>query len=134
MIKIAMIKIKISMNKVMVEGNVSKKWKTSRTIMVPTTKNPEPKDHRPIALTNVGYKSFMSLVKDKIGDHIKQVEEETKFQSGFTGGRKLEANLFILQYCIEISNKRGELLFVMAIVFATAFDSVKRAALLKALM
>ena len=38
-------KIKIAMNKVVEEGNV-------------------PKDHRPIALTNVGYKIFMSLVKD----------------------------------------------------------------------
>ena len=27
-------------------------------------KNLEPKDHRPIMLTNVGYTIFMSLVKD----------------------------------------------------------------------
>ena len=52
-----------------------------RTIMVPKMKNPEPKDHRPIALTNVGYKIFMSLVKDKQVDYIKQVEEESELQS-----------------------------------------------------
>ena len=59
-------KIKMAMNKVMEEGNVPKGWKTSRTVMVPKTKKPEPKDHRPIALIDVGYKIFMSHVKDKI--------------------------------------------------------------------
>ena len=54
------------MNKVMEEGMVPKEWKILITVMVPKTKKPEPKDHRPIALTNVGCKIYMSLVKDKI--------------------------------------------------------------------
>ena len=54
--------------------------------MIPKTKKHEPKDHRPIALTNVGYKIFMSLVKDTIVEHIRQAEEQNEFQSGFTGG------------------------------------------------
>ena len=94
--------------------------------MIPKTKSPEPKDHRPIALTNVGYKIFLSLVKDKIVEHIRQAEEQRKFQSGFTRGRRLEDNLFILRYCIEESYRRGKPLFVMAIDFAKAFDSCEQ--------
>ena len=101
-------KIRIEMNKVMEEGIVPKGWKISKTVMMPKTKKPEPKDHRPIALENVGYKIFTSLVKDKIVEHIRQAEKQSEFQSGFTGGRRLEDNLSILRYCIEWSNKRGK--------------------------
>ena len=45
------------------------------------------------------------------------MEEQSEFQSGFTGGRKLEDNLFILKYCIEGSYKRGKPLFVKAFNF-----------------
>ena len=82
-------KIRLVINRVMEEGNVLKGWKTSRTIMVPKTKKPEPRDHRPISLTNVRYQIFMSLVKFKIVNHIKYVEQESEFQSGFTIGRRL---------------------------------------------
>ena len=58
--------------------------------MVPKTKKPEHKDHRAIALTNVGYKIFMSLVKDKIVEHIRHEEEQSELKSGFTGGRRLK--------------------------------------------
>ena len=70
-------KIRKAMNKVMEEGIIPKGWKISRTVMIPETMKPEPKDHRPIALTNVGYKIFMSLMKDKVVEHIRQVEEES---------------------------------------------------------
>ena len=90
----------MAMNKVMEEGNVIKVWKISGTVMVPKRKKHEPKDHIHIALTNVRYKIFMSLVKGKIVEHIRQVEQESEFQFGFTGGRRLRNNLFILRYGI----------------------------------
>ena len=64
-------------NKVIEEGIVPEGWKISKTVMIPKTKKPEPKDHSPIALTNVGYKIFMSRVKDKIVEHIRQVDEQS---------------------------------------------------------
>ena len=42
----------------------------------------------------------------------------------------MEDNLFILRYCIEGSYKRGKPLFVMAIDFGNAFDSVNRVVLM----
>ena len=73
----------------------------------------------------------MSLVRDKIVEHFRQAQEQSKFQSGFTGCRRLEDNLFILRYCIEGSYTSGKPLFVMVIDdFAKAFDSVNRVVLL----
>ena len=106
--EVCMEKIMMAMNKVIEKGIVPKGWKISRTVTVPKTKKPEPKDHRPISLTNVGHKIFMSLVKDKIVEHIRQVEEESELNSGFTGGRRLEDNLFILRYCIKGHYTRGK--------------------------
>ena len=130
-------KIRMAMNKVMEEGIVPEGWKISKTVMIPKTKkilrslNLKIIDF--IALTNVGYQIFMSLVKDQIMEHIRQADEQSEFQSGFTGGRRLEDkldNLFILRYCIEGSYKRGKPLFVIAIDFAKAFDSVNRVVLM----
>ena len=50
-----------AMNEVVERGIVPSEWKTSRTILIPKVRKPEPRDPRPIALTNVGYKIFMSL-------------------------------------------------------------------------
>ena len=43
-------------NAVLEEGTVPEKWKRSRTVMLPKTRKPTAKEHRTIALTNVGYK------------------------------------------------------------------------------
>ena len=102
--------------------------------MIPKARKPEPRDHRPIPLTNVGYKIFMSLVKDKIVDHINQMGEESKVQSGFTGDWRLEHNLFILWYCIEMRYRREKPLFVKSIDFTNAYNSVDRVELLRALI
>ena len=49
---------------VLEDGTVTEKWKRSRMVMIPKTKKPRAKEHRPIALVNAGYKLFMGLVKD----------------------------------------------------------------------
>ena len=50
-------------------------------VMIPKTKKPEPKEHRPIALTNVGYKIFISLIKDKMVEHIRKRKEYSRLTS-----------------------------------------------------
>ena len=41
-------------NAVLEEGTVPEKWKRSRMVMIPKTRKLTAKEHRPIALTNVG--------------------------------------------------------------------------------
>ena len=84
-------------------GTVTEKWKRSRTVMIPKIRKPRAKQHQPIALTNVGYKLFIGLVKDKLVQHLDRNWMISDCQAGFTGagGRRLEENLFIVRYCIE---------------------------------
>ena len=101
--------------------------------MIAKTNKPKVKEHRPIALTNTNYKLTMNLIKDKILEHIKTLGEVNVLQSGFTEGRRLEDNLFILNYCIENSKQRKQELVITAIDFEKAFDSIDRKALIRVL-
>ena len=42
-----------------------------------------------------------TAIKDKIEQHLKTNHEMKENQSGFTEGRRIENNLFILKHCIE---------------------------------
>ena len=100
--------------------------------MIPKKKKPVAREHRPIALTNVGYKLFMGVIKNKIAQHLDRNGLISDHQVGFTGGRRLEENLFIVRYCIEETYRLARELVVVAIDFEKAFDSVGRLALVRA--
>ena len=51
-------------NAALEDGIVQRWWKKSRTVMIPKTNKPRAREHRPIALTNVGYNLFMGLMKN----------------------------------------------------------------------
>lgn len=108
-------------------------WKTSNTKMIPKKSRPTVKDLRPIALTEVSYKLFMSLIKDEIEEHLWNNNEMKEVQAGFTKGGKTEDNIFILQYCIERSFKMKKPLIITSIDFSKAFDSIKREKIITAL-
>ena len=108
-----------------------KGWKKSRTKMVEKKRRPMAKDLRPIALTDVSYKIFMSMVKEDIDDHLILNEEDNECQAGFTEGGRIEDNILVLQYCVEESFRERKTLIVTSIDFRKAFDSVKRSALIE---
>ena len=54
-------------------------------------------------------------------------------QMGFTRGRRLEDNLFMLVYCLRSAEKMKKHLVVNAIDIAKAFGSVNRKCLVKTL-
>ena len=101
-------------------------WKLSRTKMIEKRKKPTAKDLRPIALTDISYKLFMSLIKDEIEAHLRINNEMKETQAGFTEGGRGEDNLFLLQYCIEESYRRKTPLVVVSVDFSKAYDSIKR--------
>ena len=102
--------------------------------MLSKTGKPIAKEHRPIALTNVGCKIFTELVKYKLLEHLERCGLISDYQAGFTWSRRLEKNLFIVRYCIEETYRLGKLLVVVAIGFKKAFDCVDRVALIRSLM
>ena len=121
-------------NAVLNEGTVPEGWKESKTVMIPNIGKPTAKEHRPIALTNVGYKIFMGLVTIKLDEHLERNRLISDYQAGFTGGRRLEENLFIVRYCIEEMFRLGKRLIVVAIDPEKSFDSVDRVALIRAML
>ena len=52
-------------------------------------------------------------------------------QAGFTKGGKVEDNLFLLSHCIEETFQKKKVLYVTAIDYAKAFDSVRRSKMIE---
>ena len=123
--------ITLSFNTILKEAVVPRDWKTSNTILIPKNNKPSPTDLRPIALLNVSYKLFMSIIKSKIEQYLKDCGIHTDLQAGFTERRRTTDNLFILKYCIEESYRKKRQLYVISIDFKKAFDSVNRGKLIQ---
>ena len=121
------------LNGVLYWGSPPEYWKKSKIIMIPVTKKPKVEEFLPIALTNVEYKIFMNIVKEKMVHHLSMNNEINCMQMGFTRGRRLEDNLFMLVYCLRSAKKMRKQLVVTAIDFAKAFDSVNRKCLIETL-
>jgi len=113
--------------------DIPESWKTSKTAMIKKKRKPTAHDLRPIALTDVDYKIFMGVIKDKMEKHIIKINEVRENQSGFTRGRRIEDNLVILNYCVEESFRMKKDLYVAAVDFSKAFDSVDRIRMIEVL-
>ena len=123
--------VRMGIKRVIEQGRVPETWKMSRTSMLPKVRKPEVGEHRPVALTNTGYKLFMAIVKDKICSHLEENNAINPLQVGFSKGRRLEENLFILEYCVESSYRMKKGLVVVSVDLAKAFDSVDRGAMMR---
>lgn len=122
-------------NKILEGEGIPAGWKTSKTTMIPKKAKPTSSQFRPIAMTDISYKLFMTTaVKDKIEEHLKINDVIKETQNGFTEKGRMENNLMLLRYCIEKSDKLSRPLYVIAIDFSKAYDSVDRGALLKVMM
>jgi len=120
-------------NRVLDEGMVVDSWKESKTCMIGKVSRPVVKQHRPIALTNSGYKLFMGMVKEKLVEQKMSDWRVGDLQCGFTEGRRKEENLFVLKECVNECYRLKKELVVVAIDFCKAFDSVARRMLIEAL-
>ena len=77
------------------------KWKTSKTKLLKKKNKPTVKDLRPLALTDISYKIFMSLIKQEIEEHLINIKEDNEVQAGFKKGGRIEDNLLTLRYCVK---------------------------------
>ena len=109
-------------------------WEKSDTKMIPKTKKPTAAQFRPIALTDVSYKLYMTIQGKKIDKHILDNNMQMETQAGFTKGSQIEDNLFILQYCIEQNFRRRKPLVVTCIDYSKAYDSIRRETIVETLM
>ena len=77
-------------------GEVPEGWKRSRTVMMPKKKRPNVADLRPIAMTDISYKMLMSILRERLEEHI-EVNGMRKDEGGVYRGRKY----FGLFVCFE---------------------------------
>ena len=116
------------------DEDLPEEWKVSKTVMLPKVKKPQAKELRPIALTNVSYKVFMTFVKNILEKHIERNGLTNEAQSGFTDKGRVENNIFILNYCIERSKAEKKPFFLTSVDYSKAYDSIKRGNLAETLM
>ena len=69
--------------------------------MIPKVSRPTAAKLRPIALTDITYKMIMTLIGQKVDQHITNNSRKKETQASFTKGCRIEDNLFLLQYCIQ---------------------------------
>ena len=120
-------------NEILETGNVPPSWTKSKTTLIEKKRKPKAEDLRPIALINCTYKLFMSIIKDKLEEHLSLNMMSDSLQAGFSPNRQVEDNLYLLDYCINDCFKTNRQLIVTSIDFKKAFDSIKRSALIDAL-
>ncbi|CAL4226090.1 unnamed protein product, partial [Meganyctiphanes norvegica] len=89
------------LNGVLESEEVPESWTQSRTKMIKKTGKPTWKDFRPIALTNVSYKIFMTHIREQIEKHLRINNLVRDNQVGFTEGGRIEFNHFMLQFAVE---------------------------------
>lgn len=120
--------------RVIVEGqSPPADWKQSVTVMIPKQKKPMVDQLRPLALTNVSYKVFMSLVKDTLENHISFNDMSKENQAGFTKGGRVPDNLFILKELIEYGYRNNLPTVIIAVDFKKAYDSIIRGRIIEIL-
>ena len=107
-------------------AEVPDSWKESSTVLIPKKQKPKVNEYRPIALTNIGYKLMMSVLRENIEEHLKKNNLIQENQAGFTTGGRVENNVLIMRYCVEKSFEMKKPLIAISIDFAKAFDSIKR--------
>ena len=90
--------------------------------MIGEVNSPSAEQLRPITLTSVSYKLYISCRGKLIDQQIIKNDEVKHIQAGFNKGTQIEDNLFILQYSIHDSLKQEK---ALSIEFSKAFDSIK---------
>ena len=113
--------------------NKPPQWKISKTVLIAKNRKPTVKDFRPLALTDISYKLFMAILRNRIEEHIEHNNGIVEEQTGFTKGTRLEDNIAIINHLIQDARKTRKKLIITGIDFTKAFDSVKREKIIETL-
>ena len=106
--------------------------------MIAKTKHPRILEHRPIAVTVNSSKLLCTAMREKIEEHLKEINVEFENQYGFTKGGRPEHCLYIIDYVVNRAfkgnNRKKRTLYFAFIDFKKAYDSINREKLIEVLI
>ena len=114
------------------EMEVPKYWKETRLKVLFKKGDPQlPENYRPIAIIPILYKLFSRIVFNRIKTVLTQAQSCD--QAGFRPGFSCDDNLFAIMLLTEKMNEFNQPLWVVAVDFKKAFDTINHRSLWKAL-
>jgi len=113
-------------------AEVPEAWKKTRIKVLFKSDDPQlAKNYRPISVLSVLYKLFSRVLYGRIQKHL--LEQQSVDQAGFRTGFGCDDHLFAVTMVAEISNEWRMPLWVAAVDFQKAFDSVLHTSIWQAL-
>lgn len=82
-------------------------------------------EHR-ITLMPTAYKIYATILSSRLRKEIEEKKIVLETQGGFTKGKRVVDNLYVMHYVVERQLERGEKMIAAFVDFKTAFDSVDR--------
>ena len=126
--------LKTLFNGILTSGTIPAAWRDASIWMIfKAGDEHDPANYRPITLTNVSYRLFMSIIAARLGAHLERFGVITNAQSGFRARRgchdAIAKSIAVHTHAKETNTP----LSVMYIDLAKAYDSVPHEALLATL-
>ena len=98
-----------------------------------TDKTPELySSYRPIAQLNITYKILAKLIQRRLGDTLD--DRIVDFQYGYRRGRSTAETIFIARRIQELAERHGTQLYMLALDYSKAFDSIPHEKLIECLI
>lgn len=122
-------------NEITKRKKTPKNFENSRISLVPKPTTPtndsEPKDWRPITLTNSAYKIFTKCLANRLTDIVEK--RIGPHQTGFVQGRDIRENILTAQSLIEHYKTNNQKIALLLLDWEKAFDRVDHRSLIKIL-
>ena len=87
--------------------------------------------YRPIALLNITYKILAKMIQNRLRDTLD--DRIVDFQFGYRRGRSTAEPIFIARRVQELAERHGTQLYLLALDYSKAFDSIPHEKLLECL-
>ena len=110
-------------------------WTHSEVVMLPKPKTQDPlhpSANRPISLTQAFYKTYASLLKNRLQKHVEQFIRPHQF--GFRPARSTSQPIHIIRRTLELFERTQDSLHLVFLDWSKAFDSITHTSIQAALV
>jgi hypothetical protein len=110
-------------------------WTHSEVVMLPKPKTQDPlhpSANRPISLTQAFYKTYASLLRNRLQKHVEQFIRPHQF--GFRPARSTSQPIHIIRRTLELFERTQDSLHLVFLDWSKAFDSITHSSIQAALI